>query len=183
MLQAQLIKMTWYLIHFMIGINYMPYDTFYIQNRLKSNFCYILDREMLFSHCEMRSRSWQIIDTAAVTSSRDVLFGAQSISNIRILSFHQSSTLKFLKYFWTLFSSKFWATPWSNNFSSTNRRKGCEGGGKSIFHNIFLFVLKACVLQTHAFKTCLRAPDQSQATALYKHVNILLLLACPSQNQ
>ena len=49
MLHSQLIKMTLSLIYFMIVINYMLYDTFYIKKRLKSNFCVILDWEMLFS--------------------------------------------------------------------------------------------------------------------------------------
>ena len=37
----------------------------------------------------------------------DVLFGAQPIGNIGILSFHRGSTLKFLKNFWTFFLLNF----------------------------------------------------------------------------
>ena len=96
-------------------------------------------------HCEMRSQSWRFFDTASVTSSKHVLFGAQSIANIRILSFHRSSTLKFLKYFWTHSFLNF-GQPHGVIISVQPIKGRAEKWWEIYFSQYFLlFVLKACV--------------------------------------
>ena len=98
----------------------------------------------------MRSRSWRFFDTASVTSSKHVLFGAQSIANIRILSFHRSSTLKFLKYFWTHSFLNFGQR--HGVIISVQPIKGRAEKWREIYFSQYflLFVLKACVLHVCA---------------------------------
>ena len=67
----------------------------------------------------------------------NVLFGAQSIGNIRILSFHQGSTLKSIKKLQDFFPSKFWAMPWSNTFTSTNQEHSGKIAGN--LQNLFFY--------------------------------------------
>ena len=57
------------------------------------------DNRFQMPHCRMRSRSRALIAATYKSSAIDVVFGAQSIGNIRILTFQRGSTLKFLKYF------------------------------------------------------------------------------------
>ena len=98
----------------------------------------------------MRSRSWRFFDTASVTSSKHVLFGAQSIANIRILSIHRSSTLKFLKYFWTHSFLNF-GQPHGVIISVQPIKGRAEKWREIYFSQYFLlFVLKACVLHVCA---------------------------------
>ena len=55
------------------------------------------------------------------TSGIGVFFDVDHDVIVRKRPFQQGSTLKFLKNFKNFFSSNFGATPWSNNFMSTNQ--------------------------------------------------------------
>ena len=58
-------------------------------------------------HCRMRRQSSTLVMAANQNSAIDVLFGAESIGNIWILSFHRGTTLEFLKYFRTFYFLNF----------------------------------------------------------------------------
>ena len=85
------------------------------------------------------------------TSGIGVLFDVDYDVIVRNGCFQRGTTLKFLKYFKNFFYYNFWATPWSNDFLSTNKKWfeqssfGLNSGGKSWKSIFFWFVLKARV--------------------------------------
>ena len=74
----------------------------------------------------------------------DVVFGAQSSGNVRMLGFQQGNALELLKNFGTHSLSDFEAMPWSDNFSSTNQKTGRENRQKEV--PCLLFVVCLLVL-------------------------------------
>ena len=92
----------------------------------------------------MRSPSSALVMAANQTSGIGVLFDVDYDVIVRNGCFQRGTTLKFLKYFKNFFYYNFWATPWSNDFLSTNKKWfeqssfGLNSGGRSFFSFIFL---------------------------------------------
>ena len=68
----------------------------------------------------MRETSSALVTATHGNAAIGVLFDVDYDFIVRKPCFQRGTTLKFLKYFRTLFFSKFRATPWSDNFSSAN---------------------------------------------------------------
>ena len=105
--------------------------------------------ESYIDHCALRlnssmywitTKSWNIIGSGFLQSLR--------ISIWLILKFE--AIINVLKILLNSFFSNFWATPWSNNSSFNQSDYGWQTAGNLFF---ILFVLKACILLTQAFKT------------------------------
>ena len=94
-------------------------------------------------HCRMRSPSSALVMAANQTSAIGVLFDVDYDFIVRNGCFQRGTTLKFLKYFKNFFYYNFWATPWSNDFLSTNKNGFQDllfilnSGGKSISKSIY----------------------------------------------
>ena len=114
-------------------------------------------------------------------SAIGVLFDVDYDVIVKKPCFQRGSTLKFLKNFRTLFFSNFRATPWSNNFNSTNQKAVRKARTFAMFTSFCLsgragslLPMFTCVtvslrqVKTHAFKTRLtgRQWTHTQPTSL-----------------
>ena len=75
---------------------------------------------MISMHSRMRRQSSALVTTADKNSAIGALFDVDHDVIVRKCCFQRSNTLKFQKNFKNFICSNFGATPWSNNFSSTN---------------------------------------------------------------
>ena len=129
-------------------------------------------------HCRMRSRSRALIAATYKSSAIDVVFGAQSIGNIRILTFQQGSTLKFLKYFWTLSFLNFGQCNGVMIFCQPIRKRS-QGTAKKKY---MWFVYWSLLWAVMPGRSCVRWPRSPWALGAYDATSTYLPECVPSKH-
>ena len=86
----------------------------------------------------MREQSSGLVTAADKNSAIGILFDVDHDVIVRMLSFQQGNALELLKNFGTLSWFHFKATPWSDNFSSTNQKTG-RGNRQKVGQTSFVY--------------------------------------------